>query len=145
MRTPLVVALPLALFVLSSVDVPRAATVLRTRHTTGQGKDHIAKVVSVNGLVFPSGAAGTGGDVGQQVDQVAQQVHNDLGDIGLGIGNMIQHTIYVRDGAAQPIEVINRFHAAARKLAPSLVDKPSGGTILRVPRSPIPTRSSRST
>jgi enamine deaminase RidA (YjgF/YER057c/UK114 family) len=128
----------LGLFALSGVDGPWAATVLRTRHAPGQGKDHIAKVVSVNKLVFPSGAAGTSGDVGQQVDQVVQQVHKDLGDVGLGIGNMVQHTIYVRDGAVQPIQVINRFHATARTLAPSLVEKSSGGTILRVPSFPDP-------
>lgn len=132
------VAFALGLFALSGVDGPWAATVLRTRYAQGQGKDHIAKVVSVNKLVFPSGAAGTSGDIGQQVDQMVQQVHKDLGAVGLGIGNMVQHTIYVRDGAVQPIQVINRFHATARTLAPSLVEKSSGGTILRVPSFPDP-------
>lgn len=125
-----------ALLLLSGAE-PRAANVIRTRYPAG-GNDQIARVVSVNKLVFPSGAMGTGGSVEQQVDQVVEQVHMDLGVIGLGIGNMIQHTIYVRDGAAQPLQVINRFHQTARKLAPSLVDKASAGTILRVPSFPDP-------
>jgi enamine deaminase RidA (YjgF/YER057c/UK114 family) len=117
---------------------PWAATVVRTRYPAGQGKDHIAKVVSVNRLVFPSGAMATSGDIAQQVDQVVEQIHRELGDVGLGIGNMIQHTIYVRDGAVQPMQVLNRFHVTARKLAPSLVGKASAGTILRVPSFPDP-------
>ena len=126
-----------ALVLVSGVQ-PWAADVIRTRYAAAQGKDHIAKVVSVNKLVFPSGAMGTAGSVEQQVDQVVEQVHRELSDIGLGIGNMIQHTIYVKDGAVQPIQVLNRFHLTARKLAPSLVDKASAGTILRVPSFPDP-------
>jgi enamine deaminase RidA (YjgF/YER057c/UK114 family) len=132
------IALTLGVFIRSGEDGLSAATVVRTRYAPGEGRDHLAKVVSVNKLVFPAGSAGTRGDVAAQVDQIVEQVHRNLGDVGLGIGNMVQHTIYVRDGQVEPIQAINRFHAAARKLAPSLVEKSSGGTILRVPSFPDP-------
>lgn len=115
-----------------------AASVVRTRHPAGQGKDDVAQVVSAGKLVFPSGAMGTSGDTVQQVDQVVEEMHRKLASVGLGIGNMIQHTIYIKDGAVQPMQVLGRFHATARKLAPSLVDKPSVGTILRLPSFPDP-------
>ncbi len=133
-----VVAMMLGLVASSGLEWPEAASVVRTRYPPNLGRDHIARVVSANQLVFPSGASGTGGSVAQQVDQVVEQVHRDLGAVGLGIGNMIQHTIYIKDGAVQPMEVLTRFHATARKLAPSLLEKASGGTILRVPAFPDP-------
>ncbi|MGQ0733297.1 MAG: Rid family hydrolase [Acidobacteriota bacterium] len=134
-----IVALVLGVLVSSGANGPwAAAKVIRTRYAAGQGKDDIAKVVLVNKLAFPSGAMGASGDVGQQVDQVVEQIHKELSDVGLGIGNMIQHTIYIRDGAVQPMQVLPRFHATARKLAPSLLDNASAGTILRLPSFPDP-------
>jgi enamine deaminase RidA (YjgF/YER057c/UK114 family) len=111
----------------------RGADVRRVRHAGGQGNDSIARVVSVGKLAFPSGAMGASGDPLVQVDEAVEQLHKTLGEIGLGIGNMVQHTIYVKDGAVQPTAVLARFHAAARRLAPGLLQKPSVGTILRVP------------
>lgn len=94
-------------------------------------------VVSAGGLVFPSIAAGTHGTVLEQVDEIVKSMHDRLAKAGTGgIGNMMQHTIYLKDGAASPIEILGRFHADARKLAPSLVDQPSVGTIVRVPAFP---------
>ena len=90
--------------------------------------------VAAGDLVFPSAAAGTHGKVLEQVDEIVATMDARLRAAGAGgIGNMMQHTIYLKDGAASPIEVLGRFHADARKLAPSLVTEPSVGTIIRVP------------
>jgi len=92
------------------------------------------EIVSAGGLIFPSMAAGTHGTAVEQVDEIVKVMHDRLAKAGAnGIGNMMQHTIYLKDGAASPMEVLTAFHAAARKLAPSLVDQPSVGTIVRVP------------
>jgi len=115
-----------------------SAEVIRVRYASGQGKDNSAKVVSVGRLVFPSSAMGVSVDPLEQVEEAVEQLHNTLGEIGLGIGNMVQHTIYVKDGLVQPTAVLTRFHATARRLAPSLLEKPSVGTILRVPAFPDP-------
>jgi len=91
--------------------------------------------VAAGGLVFPSMAAGTHGTAMEQVDEIVKKMDARLRKAGAtgGIGNMMQHTIYLKDGAASPIDVLGRFHGAARKLAPSLVAEPSVGTIIRVP------------
>jgi enamine deaminase RidA (YjgF/YER057c/UK114 family) len=109
------------------------------KHIPAEGADAakgIAALVVVDRLVFPSGVYGTKGTAGEQVDEIVTLMHQRLAADGLGIGSMLQHTIYLRDGAIQPMEVLNRFHAAATKLAPSLKAHPSVGTILRVPELP---------
>jgi enamine deaminase RidA (YjgF/YER057c/UK114 family) len=95
-----------------------------------------ASVVSVDGLVFPAATYGTDSDPLKQVDEAVQRMHETLARRGLGIGNMLQHTIYLKDGAAPPIAVLTRFHAMATKLAPSLKEFRSVGTIVRVPSFP---------
>lgn len=105
-----------------------AAEVVRTPGTAGA-----ASVVSVDKLFFPAATYGTDTDPLKQVDEAVQRMHDTLARRGLGIGNMLQHTIYLKDGAAPPIAVLNRFHAMATKLAPSLKEFRSVGTIVRVP------------
>lgn len=92
--------------------------------------------VSVNNIVFPSGVTGSDADAMKQVDEVVQRAHDELARKGLGIGNMLQHTIYLKDGAASPMDVLKRFHAAATRLAPGLKERRSVGTIIRVPDFP---------
>src|SRR5690349_16177257 len=87
----------------------------------------IAKLVKSDNLVFVSGL------VGKSVEDVVKQADGVLKEAGLDIGNMIQHTIYVKDGTPSFQGAIGGFHAATRALAPRLIDKPSTGTILRVP------------
>ena len=36
---------------------------------------------------------------------------------------MLQHTIFLKDGAASPMDVLQRFHATATRLAPSLKEQ----------------------
>jgi enamine deaminase RidA (YjgF/YER057c/UK114 family) len=93
----------------------------------------VEAIVTAGPLAFPSGLAGTHGSALDQVDEVVAAAERRLKTQGLGLGDMMQHTIYLKDGAASPIDVLNRFHADARKLAPSLVARSSVGTIIRVP------------
>lgn len=120
----------------ASLPRPVSAQVTRTTYPAAERRD-TARVVSAGPFVFPSGASGTTGDAVAQVDEVLERVHRDLGTIGLGIGNMVQHTIYVRDGVNTGA-VLNRFHATATRLAPSLKTQKSVGTILRLPSFPDP-------
>lgn len=97
------------------------------------------RIVTAGRFAFPSGVSGTTGTALEQVDEVAAKAHALLGREGLGIGNMLQHTIYLKDGAAPPLAVIQRFHAAATRLAPGLKERPSVGAIVRVPEMADPT------
>lgn len=103
------------------------------RVSDGKNGANTASLVSVGQLIFPSAIAGTHGDALAQVDEVVQGLNDRLAQRGLGIGSMIQHTIFLKDGAANPIQILGRFHEDARRLAPSLKDKASVGTIIRVP------------
>lgn len=85
--------------------------------------------------VFPSAVLGRGATLEAQVDSMVTQLDNRLSETG-GIATMMQHTLYVRDGVADPIKVLGLFHAAATGIAPSLKTQPSVGTILRVPALP---------
>lgn len=92
-----------------------------------------AKMVAVGNLVFPSAVYGSAQDPLRQVEEVVERTHALLTGHGLGIGNMLQHTIFLKDGAASPMDVLTRFHATATRLAPSLKERRSVGTIIRVP------------
>ncbi len=77
-----------------------------------------AKMVAVGNLVFPSAVYGSAQDPLKQVEEVVERTHALLAEHGLGIGNMLQHTIFLKNGAASP----------------SLKERRSVGTIIRVPR-----------
>ena len=90
---------------------------------------------AAGGIVFPGGFFATQSRGVDQVDEVVEAADRALKAAGVaeGIGAMMQHTIFVKNGALSPLDVLTRFHAVARRLAPSLKDQPSVGTILRVP------------
>ncbi len=90
---------------------------------------------SAGGVLFPAGFFGARASGVDQVDEIVEAADRALREAGVheGIGAMMQHTIYVKNGALSPMDVLNRFHAVARRLAPSLKAQPSVGTILRVP------------
>lgn len=115
-----------------------AADVMRLSFppAAGAANSSSAQLVSVDNLVFPAGICGTGADPLGQVDEVIEKMHAVLARKGLGIGNMLQHTIFLKDGALSPMAVLQRFHATATKLAPSLKTTPGVGTIIRVPELP---------
>jgi len=94
-----------------------------------------APVVTAGNIVFPSGPTGSQTGV-QQVEEVVRKANEQLAAQGLGIGNMLQHTIFVKDGALSPMQVLQAFHGTATKLAPSLKEFRSVGTIIRVPDFP---------
>lgn len=124
-------------FILLTMGSPAwAATVKHVPPSRGEKPEGISNLVVVDQLVFPSGIYVTQGTAAEQVDEIVSLVHRRLAAVNLGIGNMLQHTIYLKDGAISPMEVLNRFHATATKLAPSLKTRPSVGTILRVPDLP---------
>lgn len=114
-----------------AVGSASAADIVRTRQPGSEGVH-----VMVDNISFPAAVLGTKGSALEQVDEVVAGVNKALAARGLDIGAMVQHTIYLKDGAATPIDVLNRFHAAATRLAPSLKAKPSVGTIVRVPEFP---------
>jgi hypothetical protein len=60
---------------------------------------------------------------------VVRKAHEQLAAQGLGIGNMLQHTIYMKDGSASPMLVLQTFHVTATKLAPSLKEFRSVGGV----------------
>jgi enamine deaminase RidA (YjgF/YER057c/UK114 family) len=120
-----------------------AAEVKRTPFTreesaAPENSPYAAKMVSADNLIFPSAVCGTKPDALDQVDEVVEKMNARLAERGLGFGNMLQHTIFVKNGAADPIEVLNRFHAAATRVAPSLKTLRSVGTIIRLPSLPGP-------
>lgn len=101
-------------------------------------RDGRADLVATGNLVFLSGVFGTDPEPARQVEEVIERAHALLAERGLGIGNMLQHTIFLKDGAVSPMEVLGRFHATATRLAPSLKTHPSVGTIIRVPELAAP-------
>ncbi|MCC7461258.1 MAG: hypothetical protein IT480_02215 [Gammaproteobacteria bacterium] len=99
----------------------------RLQRVDDPGDPGIVKVVKSRNLVFVSGL------VGKSVEDVVKQADAALKEAGLDVGAMIQHTLYVKEGTPDAIGAISAFHAATRAWAPRLQDKPSTGTILRVP------------
>jgi enamine deaminase RidA (YjgF/YER057c/UK114 family) len=95
-----------------------------------------AQLVTVNNIVFPAAIYGTDPDPLKQIDEVLEKMHAVLAQRGLGMGNMLQHTIFLKEGSISPMAVLDRFHATARRLAPSLKELRSVGTIIRVPELP---------
>lgn len=97
----------------------------------------ICKTLTVGKLVFLSGTEAMDSDKGgavpesmsEQIEVVVRKMNAALEEIGLSIGNMIKHTLYMKKGAADPIEVIQKFHQECYRLAPGLKEKPSTGTL----------------
>ncbi|HPW16838.1 MAG TPA: Rid family hydrolase [Candidatus Aminicenantes bacterium] len=140
-KKPGSIALALAALALGLAVQARSAEVKRVPFTKEEAARpenpaQAAKMVSVDNLVFPSGVYGTKPDPLDQVEEVIETMHARLAEQGLGIGNMLQHTIFVKDGAVSPGAVLDRFHKTATRLAPSLKTLRSVGTIIRVPQMP---------
>lgn len=129
----------MAIGAMAGLSTVWAAQVERTpypKQKAGLNQPGTARMVAVDNIVFPAGVCGTDPDPLKQVDEVLEKMHALLGQRGLGIGNMLQHTIFLKDGALTPMAVLQRFHARATRLAPSLKELPSVGTIIRVPELP---------
>jgi enamine deaminase RidA (YjgF/YER057c/UK114 family) len=97
----------------------------------------ICKTLTVGKLIFLSGTEAMdyskGGavpeDINKQIEVVVKKMNDALKELGLSIGNMIKHTIYMKKGSADPINVIRKFHEECYRYAPSLKEKPSTGTL----------------
>jgi enamine deaminase RidA (YjgF/YER057c/UK114 family) len=97
----------------------------------------ICKTLTVGKLVFLSGTEAMdtekGGevveDLSKQIEVVVKKMNAALEEIGLSIGNMIKHTIYMKKGSGNPITVIQKFHEECYRYAPGLREKPSTGTL----------------
>jgi enamine deaminase RidA (YjgF/YER057c/UK114 family) len=108
----------------------------RTYFTEMPGMD-ICKTLTVGNIVFLSGAEALdfekGGSVDEdtmkQIEVIVRKMNAALEEIGLSIGNMVKHTIYMTKGAAEPIDVIRKFHDECYRYAPSLKEKPCTGTL----------------
>ena len=124
-------AVAAALLMCSAAPLLAAPKIERTPGTATS-----ASVNTVNQYVFPAATYGTSQDPLVQVEEAVTKMHEALKKQGLGIGNMVQHTVYLKDGAAPPIAVLTKFHETATKLAPSLKQFKSVGTIIRVPSFP---------
>lgn len=134
MKHRLIASGALAAMLLMGSASAQAADIARVPYKAGEGAKGVSKLVVVDNYAFPSAAYGTQGDIQAQVDEIVKKMDATLKAKGLsGIGAMLQHTIYLKDGGASPLEVLGRFHATATALAPSLKDQPSVGTIVRVP------------
>lgn len=108
-----------------------AAQIVRVKGKVGEP----ARLVAVDNLVFVSGAVGSKGDAVAQVEEVIRKTNEALATRGLDIGDMLQHTIYIKDGVS-PMTVLQHFHGTATRLAPSLKQFKSVGTIVRLPEFP---------
>ena len=97
----------------------------------------ICKTLTVGKLVFLSGTEAMdfekGGavveDISEQIEVVVKKMNAALEELGLSIGNMIKHTIYMTKNAGDPVSVIQKFHEECCRYAPSLKEKPSTGTL----------------
>jgi enamine deaminase RidA (YjgF/YER057c/UK114 family) len=98
----------------------------------------IAKTLTVGKLVFMSGTEAmemkdgkflVPPDMNGQIEVVVRKMNDTLKEIGLTIGNMVKHTIYMKKGSADPGQVIRKFHDECYKYAPELRNKPSTGTL----------------
>ena len=100
----------------------------------------ICKTLTVGKLVFLSGTEAMdsekGGvvveDLSEQIEVVVKKMNATLEELGLSIGNMIKHTIYMKKGSGNPVSVIRKFHDECYRLAPSLKEKPGTGTLVVV-------------
>jgi len=97
----------------------------------------IAKTLRVGNIVFLSGTEAmdpqNGGkvpeDMDEQIKVVVRKMNDTLKEIGLSLENMVKHTIYMTKGAADPVDVIRKFHDECYKYAPGLRKRPSTGTL----------------
>lgn len=113
----------------------KPADLKRVRYAENSGMTDIAKSVEADGYIFVAGMEGaaenTPDDVLKQVEIAVNKVHDTLKASGLGIGAMVKHKLYVRQGEDVGA-VIRKFHEVATRLAPELKDKPSAGTLVMV-------------
>lgn len=141
MRSMLISACTFLFFVAATAaqtsDKAKADNYRRTFFTEMPGMD-IAKTLTVGKLVFMSGTEAmqikngkpsVPADMNGQIEVVVRKMNDALKEIGLTVGNLVKHTIYMKKGAAEPVQVIRKFHDECYKYAPELRKKPGTGTL----------------
>lgn len=118
-------------------DKAKTDSFKRTFFTEMPGMD-IAKTLTVGKLVFMSGTEAMQfkdgkpsipTDMNGQIEVIVRKMNDALKEIGLTVGNLVKHTIYMKKGAADPTQVIRKFHDECYKYAPELRKKPGTGTL----------------
>jgi enamine deaminase RidA (YjgF/YER057c/UK114 family) len=106
----------------------------REEAAQAENSPYAAKMVRVDNWIFPSGIYGTRPDPLDQVDEVIEKMNARLAEQGLSFSDLRQVTYFVKDGAADPVAVLNRSGQAVARLA---LKRPRGvGTIIRLPSMP---------
>ncbi len=95
-----------------------------------------AKAIVVGNLAFLSGVSvepgeAPSGDALEQVEVIVKKLNSTLQDIGLSLGNLVKHTIYVKQGE-DGHAISNKFHDECYRYAPILRDEPDAGTLVYV-------------
>jgi enamine deaminase RidA (YjgF/YER057c/UK114 family) len=95
----------------------------------------VGKLVFLSGteaMAIENGKTVVPEDVLKQTEVVVKKMNDTLKEIGLSIENMVKHTIYMKKGAADPVEVIGKFHKECYRYGPGLKKRPSTGTLVVV-------------
>jgi len=72
-------------------------------------------------------------DFQEQLASVLDDMEQVLRTYNVPFSAMLKHTIAIRNGAVDALEAIHGFHRHCHAVAPQLREKPSVGTIFRVP------------
>jgi len=97
-----------------------------------------AKAIVVGDFAFLSGVSvepgeAPSGDALEQTEVIVKKLNAALQDIGLTLGNLVKHTIYVKQGE-DGHAISNKFHDESYRYAPILREKPDAGTMVYVCR-----------
>jgi len=95
-----------------------------------------AKAIVVGDLAFLSGVSvepgeAPSGEALEQIEVIVKKLNSALQDIGLSLGKLVKHTIYVKQGE-DGHAISNKFHDVCYKYAPILRDEPDAGTMVYV-------------
>lgn len=102
----------------------------------------VGKIVFLSGteaLTIVNGESVVAEDVFEQTEVVVRKMNATLVEIGLSIENMVKHTIYLKKGSADPVDIIRKFHDECYKYGPGLRERPSTGTLTVVEGLAVPT------
>jgi len=102
------------------------------------GPQEIAETIGDEKIVFTAGLEAMDFEHGTLAEKIDDQIVAIVGKLdaamkraGLSISNMVQHNLYVTQGA-DPMRVIQTFHEQVRKHAPESKNNPSVGAIMIV-------------
>lgn len=130
-----VLAFVLAMSGLSAIAVKAADTAASTTTIANQ---EVALSATAGDLILPSAIYGTHGSAFEQVDEITAKIEAMLAAGNLKVGDLMRHTIFLRQGAQDPAKVFTRLIGNLRRMGPELDNNPTAGTIVVVPSFPDP-------